>query len=76
MDEPLSNLDEERKQKITMEILDLHKQFSFTLVYVTHDRLEAKMLASRICEMQEGRLRSLAVSNKYDGGVQGSIPEE
>ena len=76
MDEPLSNLDEERKQKITMEILDLHKQFSFTLVYVTHDRLEAKMLASRICEMQEGRLRSLPVSNKYDDGVQGSIPEE
>jgi iron(III) transport system ATP-binding protein len=58
MDEPLSNLDEERKRGIAGEILDLHKQFGFTLIYVTHDRLEANMLASRISEMREGRLSS------------------
>jgi iron(III) transport system ATP-binding protein len=58
MDEPLSNLDEDRKQTIATEILDLHKQFGFTLIYVTHDRLEADMLASRICGMREGRLTS------------------
>jgi iron(III) transport system ATP-binding protein len=58
MDEPLSNLDEDRKQNIAREILNLHKQFSFTLIYVTHDRLEADMLASRICGMREGRLSS------------------
>jgi ABC-type sugar transport system ATPase subunit len=58
MDEPLSNLDEDRKQTIAKEILDLHKQFGFTLIYVTHDRLEANMLASRICGMREGQLSS------------------
>jgi iron(III) transport system ATP-binding protein len=58
MDEPLSNLDEDRKQTIAKEILDLHKQFGFTLIYVTHDRLEANMLASRICGMREGQVSS------------------
>jgi ABC-type Fe3+/spermidine/putrescine transport system ATPase subunit len=58
MDEPLSNLDEDRKQTIAREILDLHKQFGLTLIYVTHDRLEANALASRICGMSEGRLSS------------------
>ena len=56
----LACLDEELEQKMAREILNLHKQFGFTLVYVTHDRLEANTLASRICEMREGRLQSFS----------------
>jgi ABC-type Fe3+/spermidine/putrescine transport system ATPase subunit len=56
MDEPLSSLDEERKQMIGIDLLNLQKQFGFTLIYVTHDRTEAEMLASRICRMRDGRV--------------------
>lgn len=56
MDEPLSSLDEERKQTIAKDLLDLHKQFGFTLIYVTHDKTEANMLASRVCGMRDGQL--------------------
>jgi iron(III) transport system ATP-binding protein len=64
MDEPLSSLDDERKQKIVEDLIRLHNQFGFTLVYVTHDKTEANMLASRICVMREGQLSAIQnVSN-------------
>jgi ABC-type Fe3+/spermidine/putrescine transport system ATPase subunit len=56
MDEPLSSLDEERKRMIAADLLALHGQFGFTLIYVTHDRAEADMIASRICRMRDGEL--------------------
>jgi iron(III) transport system ATP-binding protein len=60
MDEPLSSLDEERKQSIAEDLMHLHKQFGFTLIYVTHDRTEANMVASRICAMRDGQVISFA----------------
>ena len=56
MDEPLSSLDDERKRAIASDLLGLQSQFGFTLIYVTHDRGEADMLASRICELSDGRV--------------------
>jgi ABC-type sugar transport system ATPase subunit len=56
MDEPLSSLDEERKQTIMSDLLGLQKQLSFTLIYVTHDRSEAQTIASRICHIHNGRI--------------------
>jgi iron(III) transport system ATP-binding protein len=56
MDEPLSSLDDERKRAIASDLLGLQSQFGFTLIYVTHDRGEADMLASRICQLRDGRV--------------------
>ena len=56
MDEPLSSLDDERKGAIASDLLGLHKQFGFTLIYVTHDRAETDLLASRVCRMCDGRV--------------------
>jgi len=53
MDEPLSSLDDERKRAIAADLLGLHRQFGFTLVYVTHDRTETDLLASRVCLMRD-----------------------
>jgi ABC-type Fe3+/spermidine/putrescine transport system ATPase subunit len=51
MDEPLSSLDDERKQAIASDLLGLHNQLGFTLLYVTHDQAETDLLASRVCRM-------------------------
>ena len=56
MDEPLASLDDERKQTIASDLLGLHKQFGFTLIYVTHDHAETDLLASRVCPMRDGRV--------------------
>jgi len=56
MDEPLSSLDDERKHAIASDLLGLQSQFDFTLIYVTHDRSEADMLASRVCQLRDGHV--------------------
>ena len=56
MDEPLSSLDDERKRAIAVDLLGLQNQFGFTLMYVTHDRSEAEMLASRVCQLADAQL--------------------
>ncbi len=56
MDEPLSSLDDERKNMIASDLLSLQGQLGFTLIYVTHDRTEADMLGSRVCQMRDGRV--------------------
>ena len=56
MDEPLSSLDDERKRAIASDLLGLQSQLGFTFVYVTHDRNEADMLASRVCQLRDGRV--------------------
>jgi iron(III) transport system ATP-binding protein len=53
MDEPLSSLEDERKRAIASELLELHRQFGFTLLYVTHDQTETDLLASRVCRMRD-----------------------
>ena len=56
MDEPLSNLHWELRQSLIQEILELQSRFSFTIIYVTHDREEAWQMAQRIMLLEQGRL--------------------
>ena len=56
MDEPLSSLDDERKRAIAADLLGLQNQLGFTLIYVTHDRAETDLLASRVCRIRDGRV--------------------
>ena len=60
MDEPLSGLDEELSLHLRREVLRLHTQLRFTLLYVTHSREEAAGLGLRIIGMREGRLAASA----------------
>lgn len=56
MDEPLSNLDDELGLQMRQEILRLHCELGFTLVYVTHSRDEARELGTRIIRLRKGRI--------------------
>ena len=53
-DEPLSNLDTALRVKMRYEFAKLHEQFRTTMVYVTHDQVEAMTLADRIVVLQAG----------------------
>ena len=57
MDEPLSNLDLELNIQLRSEIIRLHQELGFSLIYVTHDRDEAYEIATRIVVMQDGQIR-------------------
>ena len=53
-DEPLSNLDAELRVHMRIEIARLHKELATTIIYVTHDQVEAMTLANKIVVMREG----------------------
>lgn len=53
-DEPLSNLDAKLRVEMRMEIKRLHQRIGTTMIYVTHDQVEAMTLATRIAVMQGG----------------------
>ncbi|MEM6988268.1 MAG: ATP-binding cassette domain-containing protein, partial [Pseudomonadota bacterium] len=53
-DEPLSNLDAELRVDMRLEIAKLHQQLATTMVYVTHDQVEAMTLADRIVVLRAG----------------------
>ena len=53
-DEPLSNLDAALRVGMRMEILELHKKLNTTMVYVTHDQVEAMTMADKIVVLQAG----------------------
>jgi ABC-type Fe3+/spermidine/putrescine transport system ATPase subunit len=55
MDEPLSNLDDELREELCGQILDLHAQLGFTLVYVTHSKEEMRSIGTRVIRLREGR---------------------
>jgi multiple sugar transport system ATP-binding protein len=55
-DEPLSNLDAQLRVQMRTEIKTLHQRLGCTIVYVTHDQIEAMTLADRIVVMNEGRI--------------------
>lgn len=57
MDEPLSTLDEELNLQLRQEILRLHHELQFTLVYVTHSREESSVIATRIIHLRQGRIQ-------------------
>lgn len=54
MDEPLSNLDASLRNEMKEEIKKLHKKLNATIIYVTHDQLEALSLATKIIVMNKG----------------------
>ena len=59
MDEPLSNLDAKLRAATRLELVDLHRRVGTTIVYVTHDQVEAMTMATRVAVMAEGRLQQV-----------------
>ena len=59
MDEPLSNLDAKLRAQTRIELVDLHRRVGSTIVYVTHDQVEAMTMATRIAVMSMGRLQQV-----------------
>lgn len=55
-DEPLSNLDAQLRGQMRLEIKQLHQRLGSTIVFVTHDQVEAMSLADRIVVMRDGRI--------------------
>jgi lactose/L-arabinose transport system ATP-binding protein len=58
-DEPLSNLDAELRVQMRVEISRLHKELGTTMIYVTHDQVEAMTLADRIVVLNAGRVEQI-----------------
>ncbi|WP_238364591.1 ABC transporter ATP-binding protein [Mesobacterium pallidum] len=79
-DEPLSNLDAKLRADLRVEIKQLHQTLGNTMIYVTHDQIEAMTLADRIAIMRSGLVQQLASpheiynrpSNLYVAGFIGS----
>ena len=55
-DEPLSNLDAQLRSQMRMEIKSLHRRLGTTIVYVTHDQVEAMTMADKIVVMRDGNI--------------------
>jgi multiple sugar transport system ATP-binding protein len=60
LDEPLSNLDASLRAHMRAELIELHRRLGKTMVYVTHDQLEAMTMSSRIAVMRAGELQQFA----------------
>jgi multiple sugar transport system ATP-binding protein len=79
-DEPLSNLDAKLRVEMRHQIKRLHQQLNTTIVYVTHDQIEAMTLADRIAVMKDGILQQLGTpkeiynkpNNMFVAGFMGS----
>jgi ABC-type sugar transport system ATPase subunit len=59
MDEPLSNLDARLRVEMRAELSDLHRRTGTTVIYVTHDQVEAMTMGDRIAVMSNGLVRQL-----------------
>ena len=81
-DEPLSNLDAALRGQVRLEIARLHQRLSATMVYVTHDQVEAMTLADRIVVMNGGEVQQVGTprdlyekpANLFVAGFIGSPP--
>ena len=79
-DEPLSNLDAELRVDMRVEIARLHKEIGATMIYVTHDQVEAMTLADKIVVLRAGRIEQIGTpmelyrdpKNKFVAGFIGS----
>ena len=58
-DEPLSNLDAALRMNTRIEIANLHRQLSASMIYVTHDQTEAMTLADKIVVLRDGRVEQI-----------------
>lgn len=63
-DEPLSNLDANLRAAMRIELKKLHQKLGVTMVYVTHDQIEAMTLADRICVLEGGWARQVDTPRK------------
>jgi ABC-type sugar transport system ATPase subunit len=63
-DEPLSNLDAQLRAEMRLEIKKLHQRFGTTIIYVTHDQVEAMTLADRIAILNKGHLEQFDTPNE------------
>jgi multiple sugar transport system ATP-binding protein len=59
MDEPLSNLDAKLRVQTRAELVELHRRLATTIVYVTHDQVEAMTMGDRIAILNEGALQQV-----------------
>lgn len=81
-DEPLSNLDAKMRVRMRIELAKLHDRLKTTIIYVTHDQLEAMTLASQVAIMKDGTLQQVAPplqlynapKNKFVAGFIGNPP--
>ncbi len=79
-DEPLSNLDAELRVEMRVEIARLHKEIGATMIYVTHDQVEAMTLADKIVVLRAGQIEQVGAplelyrnpDNKFVAGFIGS----
>ncbi len=79
-DEPLSNLDAELRVEMRVEIARLHREIGATMIYVTHDQVEAMTLADKIVVLRKGRVEQVGAplelyhdpDNKFVAGFIGS----
>lgn len=79
-DEPLSNLDAALRMDMRMEIAKLHQEIGATMIYVTHDQVEAMTLADKIVVLQNGIVQQIGApidiykkpANKFVAGFIGS----
>jgi multiple sugar transport system ATP-binding protein len=79
-DEPLSNLDAKLRVRMRVELLNLHYETRNTVVYVTHDQVEAMTMADKIVVLQDGRIEQVGSPmdlyehpvNKFVAGFIGS----
>jgi multiple sugar transport system ATP-binding protein len=63
-DEPLSNLDAKLRTEMRVELKRLHRELGTTIIYVTHDQIEAMTLATRIAVMRAGRIEQYAAPDE------------
>ncbi|HCM27696.1 MAG: sugar ABC transporter ATP-binding protein [Treponema sp. GWB1_62_6] len=81
-DEPLSNLDAKLRVQMRAELSDLHIRLNATMIYVTHDQVEAMTMASKIVVMKDGKVQQIGSPlylynhpiNKFVAGFIGSPP--
>jgi ABC-type sugar transport system ATPase subunit len=80
LDEPLSNLDAELRVVMRAELAALHQRLKATMIYVTHDQIEAMTLAHRIVVLRDGRIEQIGTpldlynrpANRFVAGFIGS----
>lgn len=63
LDEPLSNLDAKLRAQVRRDISDLQKRLCATMVFVTHDQIEAMTMADRIVVMRDGQVQQVGTPN-------------
>jgi len=59
LDEPLSNLDAKLREEMRLELKELQRQTGVTIIFVTHDQLEAMVLSDRVVVMREGAIQQI-----------------